>query len=486
MEDEVSVSVIVTYAVTAGGYVLSALFVPRVLLRRHEPGATLSWIFVILLLPYLGPLFYTMFGDNRIKRRSADKNRSDTRIEEKIAPLVEAQRQSAPAPFKGVDDPILRVSRRLNLPDPIGGNAVEVYTEGPAAFGAVLDAIGNARHSIHLEFFVFRSDSTGKRVMNALVAACRRGVEVRLLVDSVGRWMGSTLPGFFRPLEKAGGRFAKFLPVGPVRGYSVFNLRNHRKLVIVDGQAAFTGGMNVGDEYSGIGGRGEQAWRDLWVQVQGPATGQMQELFARDWFFATDEAITAPAYFPAPENLGEDFVQLVASGPDNSLLRLHRLIIALIQSAQERLYITTPYFVPDPALASAIEQAALRGVEVRLLLPMKSNHPLTQWAGLSFYEELFEAGVVIHEFERGMLHAKAIVVDGKLASVGSANMDIRSFRLNFEANLFIYGPDFAGQIEETFVQDTLASRRVVPEQWAKRRLHTRIFETAARVLSPVL
>ena len=478
----------VTLAITVGGYLITAVYVPRVLFRKSEPGATLAWLIVILLFPYAGLLFYTVLGSNRIRRRRAARREYDEQIEIELGKLLEGGADAAqpepPEPW--IDHTIFRVARNLGLGEGTAGNDVMLYADGPAAFTAMIAAIHAARDHIHVEFFIFRHDRTGERVLDALVAAAKRGVEVRLLVDAVGLAMTRTRVRFFEPLRAAGGQVTRFLPVGWVRGWSFFNLRNHRKLLVIDGDVAFTGGMNVGDEYAGRRRRWTRPWRDTMVRIRGPAARALQGVFARDWYFAAQESLAEARFFPAPGPAGSDVVQVVPSGPDDSLLRLHRHTLAVIEAARERLYIITPYFIPDPALASAIALAALRGVDVRIMLPLRSNHPMVKWAGRSFYEELLETGVVIHEFDEGMLHAKALVVDGLVTSVGSANMDIRSFRLNFELNTFVYGPAFAAQVEEVFVRNALASKRVDPAAYARRSLVERFAETTARVLSPVL
>ena len=479
----------ITLAITVGGYLITAVYVPRVLLRRSEPGATLAWLIVILLFPYAGLLFYTLGGNNRVRRRHAVRRESDIQIEQSLQALLGEQPGSCVAPKPPepwMDAMLFQVARNLGLGPGTAGNDVTFHADGPSAFSAMLAAIESARRHVHVEFFIFRHDRTGKRVLDALVAAAKRGVEVRLMVDAVGMLMTRTPRAFFDPLRREGGDAVRFLPLGLVTGWSFFNLRNHRKILLVDGAVAFTGGMNVGDEYAGRRRRFTTPWRDTMVCIRGPAARSMQAVFARDWYFATKENLADPRYFPEASNAGDAVVLAVPSGPDDSLQRLHHHTLAVIQAARHRVYVVTPYFVPDPALVSALSLAALRGVDVRIMLPRRSNHPLVKWAGRSFYEELFDTGVVVHEFDEGMLHAKALVVDGVVASVGSANMDTRSFRLNFELNIFVYGPTFAAQIEEEFVRFVLASKRIDPAEYRDRSLIRRFAETTARVLSPVL
>jgi len=264
------------------------------------------------------------------------------------------------------------------------------------------------------------------------------------------------------------------------------NLRNHRKIVVVDGRVAFTGGVNIGDEYTGRKKR-VGPWRDTHLRIEGPAAYHFQEVFAEDWHFATGEDPIEESWFPDPELSGEAMVQVVASGPDTDTQPIQRIFFAAITSARRRVWLTTPYFVPDQAMLAALETAALRGVDVRLLLPARSDMRLVLYAGRSYYDQLLTHGVQIYEYLQGVLHAKTMVVDETWATVGSANMDTRSFRLNFEINAAIYGPDFANQLGKVFLRDLKSAREVTREELAQRRhVGRRVMESFARILSPVL
>ena len=329
------------------------------------------------------------------------------------------------------------------------GNEVEIL-HGDAMFEALERAIASAEHHVHVEFYIFHADETGHAILARLTDRARAGVEVRLLVDAVG---ARDLPHrAVAPLLAAGGHFAQFLPVSPLtRPFSV-NFRNHRKIVVVDGLTALTGGMNVGDEYRGrvtkIG-----AWRDTHVLVRGPAALRYQEIFADDWHFTTGERCTAARYYPEPTRNGTVTVQVVASGPDQTAEAILRKMFVAITKAESRVWLTTPYFIPDRALQVALQTAGQRGVDVRLLLPGASDHPLVLYAGRSQYDDLLAAGVRIYEYQAGFLHAKTMVVDDLWTTIGSANMDRRSFMLNWEANLVALDRTLAAKMARLFEDD---------------------------------
>jgi cardiolipin synthase len=274
------------------------------------------------------------------------------------------------------------------------------------------------------------------------------------------------------------------------------NLRNHRKIVVVDGKVAFSGGVNIGDEYRGKMRRLGR-WRDTHLKIEGPAASALQRVFLQDWFFATGEGVDFTSYFPdlpaglvggrtSPAGGGKATVAIVPSGPDTRTEAIHRLFFAAISGARERVWITTPYFVPDPPMMVALQVAAMRGVDVKLILPSRSNHRVTFHAGRSYYEQLLEAGVHIHEYTPGMIHAKTMVVDGRIVLVGSANMDMRSFRLNFEVHALLHDEDAARDLEAQFLTDLAETSPVTLDAWAARPWPSRVAEGAGRLVSPLL
>ncbi len=467
------------------GYLLGLGFVPRVLSKRKEPAATLAWILAVVLLPYVGLAAYFMIGAPSFRRRARKKRAANDRMAPGLARIEDALQQDEacrfdPATLDERRREIMRLGSEVADMPVLGGNAVDIFDDGRAAFPALEAAIAAATDHVHVEYYIFRADATGRRLLALLTERARAGVEVRLLVDGLGSIALSDRD--LAALREAGGRDAVFLPVSLVRRPLAFNFRNHRKIVVVDGRVAFTGGLNVGDEYSG---RRRYAWRDTHMRIEGPSVASLGEVFAEDWNFATGEELTAPRYFPQPRRSGDVVAQVIDSGPDQPQQSIHRILFSAITLAERRCWLTTPYFVPDPAILVALQCAALRGVDVRILLPSKGDLPLVQLAGRSFYEELLAAGCRIWEYQPVMLHAKTMTIDGCWGTVGSANMDIRSFRLNFEVNLVAYGRSFATRLEQIFETDLSRSTEI---QRDGRPLgsSTRLLQSAARVMAPVL
>jgi cardiolipin synthase len=306
----------------------------------------------------------------------------------------------------------------------------------------------------------------------------RSGIEVRVLVDDVGS--RSAGRRFWKPLIEAHGQVGRFLRVNPISRWLFLNRnnRNHRKIVVVDGRVAFIGGVNVGGE----------RLRDTHIRLEGPVAARLQEVFAEDWFHATNVDLTAPHYFPPPAHLGEQRVQILASGPDDGRSHaIETIYFAALSLTRKRAWLTTPYFIPNATLAAALRTAALRGVDLRLLVPRTSDLPFVYHAARSFFPELLEAGVAIYEYpDAATLHAKTATVDGCWATVGSANFDLRSFRLNFEANAVVYGPSLATELERVFERDLSRSRRLDIREFENRGFVERVFEGAARLVAPLL
>ncbi|MHB8419232.1 MAG: cardiolipin synthase [Myxococcales bacterium] len=446
--------------------------IPLVLARRREPAVTLAWLLGLLLLPGVGVILFWVFGRGTVRRSARPRQR-----------LLEGRRAAEPDPqgLLGVGEalrPLASAAWRAGMAAMTGGNRVDVLVNAGEAYPAKLAAIDAARARIDAAYYVFRADATGKRFRDALAAAARRGVEVRLLLDAVGT-AGSF--GFFRPLRQAGAQVRSFLPLSPLRAWTL-NLRNHRKILAVDGEVGFTGGLNIGDEYVGASRVG--SWRDTHLRLQGPAAADLEAVFSDDWAYTTKEPPRElPPRSPGP---GKSAVQILPSGPEDRGQGIYQVYFAAFATARRTLDLTTPYFIPDQAIAVALVSAALRGVRVRLLVPGKNNQRMADLAGRSYFDELLEAGVEIFLYSPGMIHAKTLVVDGEWASVGTANMDVRSFRLNFEVNALLYGGPEVERLAEIFERDIQAGRRLDPEAFRGRSLLTRAAEGGARLLSPIL
>ena len=456
-----------------------AVLLPTVILQRRESGATLAWILAIVLVPFLGLLAFWLFGTTRLHLR----RRKRRRIEVRLAPMLhKLQAQSSTKlPVADLPPSLLQLAEKLDEAGPQPGNEVALLRQGLVAFDALEAAFDGARHHIHLFYYIWEPDRTGVRLRAALTRAARRGVEVRLLLDDVGS--RSARRGFFQELVAAGGRVERFLPVNPLSRQLALNNRNHRKIVVVDGETGFTGGMNVGDVYAGLG----EPWRDLHARIRGPIIYSLQEVFCQDWYHATGDDLVSAAYFPQIPDVGNVWAQFLASGPaDDRWRAIHTLLFAAINLARVRVWIETPYFVPDPPILMALQTAALRGVDVRLLLPGRSDHPLVLHAGRSFLDELLDAGVRVFELQDVMPHAKTVTVDGVFSTLGSANMDQRSFRLNFEANIFFYGAEVASELELGFLSLCAGASEVTAVKRQGITQRQRLIEGVGRVLAPLL
>jgi len=485
----------VELGLVVGGYLLALVTTLRIVLQRREPTATLAWVLGIVLLPYLGLLMYLLVGRRRLNRRVRQRRVRAAvlephldRVGEGIADLQvppagepAAENSLSARLSKPQDRELVHLSDRMGLRRPTLGNDVRLLVANQA-YQALEEAIASAQDHIHLLYYIFESDETGRRFRDLLIAKAKAGVAVRLLVDGVGSFGVST---FLIPLTQVGGKFAEFLPVGQLSRHWHPNLRNHRKIAVIDGRVAFTGGVNIGDEYTGRK-RKVGPWRDCHLQLWGPAVNHLQEVFAEDWFFATGEDLISEAWYPEQQPAGDQLVQIIASGPDTETQPIQRIFFTAITMAEQRVYLTTPYFVPDQAMLVALQTASLRGVDVKLLLPHRSDMKLVLHAGRSYYKELLDSDVEIYEYLPGVLHAKTMVVDDRWSTVGSANMDVRSFKLNFEVNAVIYGPDLAGELADVFRRDLAQARKITREFVAQKSLKSRMAESFARVLSPVL
>lgn len=467
-------------AITVLDIAIVILLVPRIIIQRRESGATLAWVFLIIMFPILGLLAFWVLGTTRLRLRRRRRRRVEALMSDKIGPLTAAAVARQGQGVCPIVPELRYLTLRLDSTGPTSGNRVDLFREGPGVFDAIAAAVEHATHHVHLTYYIWDEDEVGTRLRDALVAAAKRGIQVRLLVDDVGSY--ATSMKFFEPLVKAGGKVKRFLPVSLLTRRLWLNNRNHRKIVIVDGRIGFTGGMNVGDDYVGR----NRPWRDAHVRVEGPAVARLQEIFCQDWFHQSTEDLARPEYFPEIEPAGDEWCQFVASGPDDDgWYAIATLLFAAVNVARKRVWLETPYFVPDPPMVMALQTAALRGVDVRLILSSRLDHPPVMYAARSFYNELLVAGVKIYELPV-MLHTKMVTIDGQFSTVGSANFDRRSFRLNFEANAFFYGPAMAQQLERTFVATQHESRPIDPERFALRPARQRFLEATMRILAPVL
>ncbi|MBJ6362632.1 cardiolipin synthase [Paenibacillus sp. GCM10012307] len=471
-------------------YVMNFLLAGTVIfLERRNVAATWAWLLVLSFLPSVGFILYLIVGQN-LSRRKIYKIKTDrlNRIRDILRKqfiMLEQRRIEFKDPaIDSYYDMILMnlvSSHSLYTQD----NSVQIFTDGQSKFDSLLEDIRNAREHVHLLYFIVRDDELGKRLMQTLVKKAREGVEVRFLFDHVG---SRALPKrFFQELSEAGGHVASFFPSRIPLLNLRLNYRNHRKLAIIDGRYGYIGGFNIGDEYLGKSKR-FGPWRDTHLRLEGGAVQQIQVQFILDWNLASTAQLPLELdYFQvSPDGEGSVGMQIVSSGPDSVLEQIKNSYLKMIYAAKESIYLQTPYFIPDDSLLTALKLASISGVDVRVMIPNKPDHKLVYWASSFYLGELLESGVQVYLYNKGFLHAKTIVVDGKLASVGTANIDIRSFRLNFEMNAFIYDTATSTRLKEIFLRDMRSSTELTRESYYKRSLVLKFKESLARLLSPIL
>lgn len=454
---------------------LDLLAVGRALVRGHGVTSTLAWILGILAFPGAGAVAYLLLANPSIRRTVRKKvAASGTRT---LAADSEPERR---------DDRVIRLAEELTGLPATTGNRVELLVEDELAFARIEEELRAATTSIWAEYYLVRNDETGHRFLDLLAERARAGVGVRLLYDAIGSMRLDAAR--LRAIRAAGGVVESFLPVNPFRRRWAVHLRNHRKLIVIDGTRVFTGGMNVGDEYSGRSKlKGDQHFRDSHLHIKGPAVRHFAEVFIEDWKFAVGEELAAPAVSAELETVrGPSIVSPLPSGPDQRWNASAHAFFAGIMSAQKTCFLTTPYFVPDDPTLTALVTAAKSGVDVRLLVPERCDVPLVGAAARSFYAGLLRGGVRIFGYRPSMLHAKSMSVDGSWGIVGSANVDMRSFRLNFEIGALVRDPEFAAGLERLFRDELRDSREVTAESLAQDGLARRLGQGIARLMSPLL
>lgn len=463
-----------------------------VFFERRNPASTWAWLLVLLFIPILGFIVYMIFGRNSKREKMfREKEKYDQEVYYKYlfhdvhsAEKVKLQKEFIENKGKLVDAEYVTDLAHLHLNSGnwmTFNNQVEYFNNGKDKFESLVQDIRNAKKFIHLEYYIWRGDRLGTRLVEELTKKAAEGVEVRILYDGIGN---ARLPKyFFDKFHDAGGYTAAFLPRFVVR----LNYRNHRKLAIIDGEIGYIGGFNVGDEYLGIMKR-YGPWRDTHLRFRGDAIDQMQMRFIKDWNFTAKNGIIqlSEKYFPKRPQFDGVRTQIVSSGPDTQWKNVRNGYFKMINEAESHVYLTTPYFVPDDGIFEALRVAALSGLDVRIIIPGNPDHFFVYWASMSYLGELLEAGVKVYQYEKGFIHAKVLTIDGTVASVGSANMDIRSFDLNFEVNAFMYDEVITKVLEEDFINDLRCCVEITKEWYHRRRWWFKVHEAIARLISPML
>jgi cardiolipin synthase len=459
-----------------------------ILLEKRSPVGTLAWILALVALPYVGLVVFFFLGPRRIQRKHLKHKRARGRVKQKDELPTQCEEPLDPRAAQ-----LTRLAIRAGEAPVDVCEDVTIFHDAASTYDAIEEAVGKAKHHVHVAYYIFDSGRAGTRLCDALVARAKAGTTVRVLVDDVGS--SAMTRKSIRAMRDAGVRFARFNPVVFSRLRSRIDFRNHRKIVVCDGTVGFTGGINVTDDYVADPASGERRrkrrghpapWRDTHVRIAGDAVRWMQLTFLDDWFSTTGYATRGDEYFPSPTGKGTHRVQIVGSGPDRDFEPIQKMYFSAIALARERCYVTTPYFVPDDAVLTALTTAALRGVDVRILVPRRSDSLIVTAAARSYYDTVLRAGARVFEYQPTMIHAKTLVIDDFLASVGTANFDNRSFRLNFEVNAILYGGAHAQELAEQFRRDVRLSKEIKPHSRNKLPLGWRLAEAGARVLSPLL
>ncbi|HRZ98911.1 MAG TPA: cardiolipin synthase, partial [Paludibacter sp.] len=460
-------------------YILISI-ISVVLLENRNPVKSFSWILVLILLPFFGIFFYLILGQNYRKEKIISK-KSIHRISERPIESHELKLLESHKIFKNHLN-LVKLLYKNSEATGYAFNKIEILADGNATFKSMFEAIENAKEHIHIEFFIFEDDKISNQLRELLINKARQGVRVRMIYDFLGSWVLSKR--YLYSLQKAGVYARPFLPFKLRFGRSKINYRNHRKLLVVDGRIGYTGGLNVADRY--IYGNVLGQWRDTFVRFEGSVVHGLQQLFLNDWYFVERKLITDTRYFPEPQKYDDNVVQIVSSGPDTDWEAIMQGILSAIMSAKKYIFIQTPYFVPTDAILNTIQIAALSGVDVRIMLPVKSDSRISDSCTSSYLNEVLEAGVRVFRYGNGFLHSKAIVIDDFISIVGSANMDERSFTSNFEVNAFIYDTDTALQLKGLYLADGELCEEIFIDTWNKRKRRQKLKESIARLFSPLV
>ncbi|MCM1301142.1 MAG: cardiolipin synthase [Alistipes senegalensis] len=445
---------------------------------NRNPLKTVPWIIVLLLAPVVGLVCYFFFGQNLSKQRIISR-RTRRRVTAQLRSAEEAACQAVPAKWGPLSELLENTMRAV----PLYGSRITPYTDGRSKMEALCEAIDAARDHIHLQYYIFCDDATGRDLRERLIRKAREGVEVRILYDDVG--CARVKKRFFKEMQRAGIEVYSFLHVQFPLFTSKVNYRNHRKIAVIDGRVGFLGGMNIADRY--VYGPGWGTWRDTHFRIEGGGVAGLQAAFLSDWSATTKQPITDARYYPETPHFADGAtLQLVAGGPFGKWRALLQGVSYAIANARERVWIQTPYYLPSEVLNTALQTAALAGRDVRLMLPERSDGRMVNLASHSFLDDMLKAGVRIAFYRPGFLHSKLLIVDDDLTVIGSSNMDFRSFEHNFEVNAFVYDRVFAARMAAIYEADERQCRAVTPNEWFRRPRRIRMAESFLRLFAPLM
>jgi cardiolipin synthetase len=447
---------------------------------NRQPAKTMAWMLVLMFIPFLGIILYIFFGQNTRKERKIWQQSLDQLTKRSMLEFVEQKDFNIPEEYRTISNLFMN----QNLALPFKNNEVEIYTSGYDFFPSLLMEIGKAEHHIHIDTFIISDDPLGRLIADALIDKARQGIEVRLIYDDVGSWR--TPNSFFTRMRNEGIEVYAFMPVRFPAFTSRVNYRNHRKICVIDGEVGFIGGMNIARRY--VQGTPKQSWRDTHVKLTGAAVYGLQRAFLVDWYFVSKVLITERSYYPEII-IGQNnsLVQVVTSSPTSLWPEIEQGYVRILTNAKHYVYMETPYFLPTDPILFAMRVAALSGVDVRLMIPYETDTKVVEWASRSYVIEASRAGVKILLYRKGFNHSKLLVSDDAMATIGSTNVDFRSFENDFEANAFFYDKKIALQVKEVFLADQKDSIDLDDvRRFIKKPFLQRLWESFVRLLSPLL
>lgn len=458
-------------------YVITiASIIAVIVSENRNPVRSLAWITVLMLLPAVGIVLYIFFGRSFKSKRS---------IVRRIRKYIHANETGTVVPLSDLclteqSKTAIALGYSLNDAEYYEKNEIEIFNNGKDKFDALKRDLLSATKYINLQYYIFENDTIGNEIKSILISKAQSGVKVRVIYDDVGSW--DVKRSFFSEMVANGVDARPFLKVAFPPFATKINLRNHRKIVVIDGRVGYIGGMNIADRY--VQGNHLGQWRDVHLRIKGAAVKALQGSFANDWHFMGRPALTSTIH--AEKSAGEAGVQLMVSGPTGKWNNVSMMFLCAISQARKCVYVQTPYFLPTESLLEALQTVALAGVDVKIMIPRRSDSVMLRKASYSYVKECLEAGIKVYTYEAGMLHSKMLIVDDEIASVGSTNFDFRSFEHNFESNVFIYDKHTNSRLKKLFNEDVKSSTKLTMEQWSKRPLFERFGDSLVRLLSPVL
>ncbi|GAA0864317.1 cardiolipin synthase [Paraclostridium tenue] len=481
-------------------YVAGIIVSINIILQNRDPAKTMAWLLIFILLPGIGLVIYAALGRNIRKRKIFKTQKLATNIKENnlfknmepIEELVELEQRAINGNdlikdtyYEGIKKKVISLLLNTGKFPFTTNNNVKVFIDGNEKFESLLKDIEQAKEHIHLEYFIIKNSEIGIKLKELLIKKANEGVSIKILYDDVGCWRFWFDRRFFQDMKDEGIEIVPFLPAKfPIIGGKI-NYRNHRKIAIIDGHIGYTGGINIGDEYMG---KNEKFgyWRDTHIRIEGSSVYMLQMVFLIDWYYTTKKESFDERYFPKLNYMGNSMIQVVATGPDSDWEAIHYAYFSAICNAKERVYIETPYFIPDESLLRALKSAALSGVDVRIIFPSIADHKIVHQASYSYFDDILRSGGKVYLYKKGFIHSKVVIIDDKISSIGSANMDLRSFMLNFEMNAFIYDKKIIKKITDDFFKDIENSEEIKLKDFENRPFIKKWVESVARLFSPIL